>query len=292
MIDDPLARPPNAKRRRRQIQLGIVAGIVWILLLVLLAFGLGFIGDDEDEWSVGDRPTVEPAPTVVIDPSTPVGLVAEIRSSAEIESPVRQFDYVYEGQKIPLEVSQGLMLVYFDSCREEDLSGGQVVIGARASDIDPQGRKSGRALSCRPSQMMLPPSVIKPSRQGNEGPFEEQAWRETTVVSFNPVILLPPSADDEPLTVTFTDAEDLDAPANWSGVSSAHYLAYPSDAPRLTMGHPYSVEAKRANGQSVVSYFSVESDSGVTLSIVNDFVVLAPFDEESPASAAGAPLEP
>lgn len=291
MIDDPLARPPNAKRRRRQIQLGIVAGIVWILLLVLLAFGLGFIGDDEDEWSVDENADVTPAQSVVVDPSKPVGLVAEIRSSAEIERPVRQFDYVYEGQEIPLEVSQGLTLVYFDSCREEDLSGDQVTVGARSSQIDPQGRKSGRALSCRPSQMMLPPGVGKSSRQGHDGPFEEQEWRETTVVSFNPVILLP-EAEGEAITVTFTDAEEIGAPATWSGVATAHYLAYPPDAPRLTMGRPYSVEAKLADGRAVVSYFSIESDSGVTLNIVNDFVVLEPFTENSRLSPPGAPLDP
>jgi len=138
---------------------------------------------------------------------------------------------------------------------------------------------------------MLPPGVGKPSRQGHDGPFDEQEWRETTVVSFNPVILLP-DAEGEAITVTFTDAEEIGAPTTWSGVSTAHYLAYPPDAPRLVMGRPYSVEARLADGRSVVGHFSVESDSGVTLNIMNDFVVLAPFAEVSPLSSPGAPLDP
>lgn len=292
MTDDPLARPPNTKRRRRQIQLGIVAGAVWILLLVLLAFGLGFIGDGADEYSASDEPETEPASSQVVDRSRPVGLIAEVRTSAEVEHPVRQFDYVYEGQKIPLDVSQGLTVVYFDSCREEDLSGGQIVVGPLSGEIDPQGRKSGRALSCRPSQMMLPPGIGKPSRRGYDEPFEDEAWRETTVVSFNPVFLLPSTANGEEVTISFTDAEEPGATPSWTGVSSAHFMAYPHDAPRLTMGRPYSVEATLADGRSVVSYFSVEPDSGMTLNIVNDFVVLAQFAEIVPMSAPGDALDP
>lgn len=286
MLEDPSARPANAKRRRRQIQLGIVAGVVWILLMVLLAFGLGFIGGEEDEYVAGnDAPQTPLAASQVVDRIRPVGLIAEVRSSADIEADVRQFDYVYKGQIIPLDATQGLTIVFFESCREEDLSGGEIVVGALSSAIDPQGRKSGRALSCRPSEMMLPPEISVPSRQGYQGPFDEQVWRENTVVSFNPVFLLPAAPDGQEITISFKDAEKPGAEANWSGPSMDHYIAYPQDAPRLAMGRPYAVEATLPDGRSTVSYFSVEPDSGVTLNVVNDFVVLGSFPEDISSTA-------
>lgn len=280
--ENVLQRKGRSRVRQRRRRLAIIfAGAAWLALMLLLAYVMGFFGTTEKDFVATDErvggTSITPSD---IDFAHPVGLITEIRGlEGDQLSP---FEYIYLGQRIPLSTDASLSLVYFESCREEVVRGADLVVGVGGSEVGPHGSKQGRAVTCRPARMMVPMNLATPSRDAYDSPFDRRNWNEVTVKSTRPVFILPEKIADTKFSVEVSDEDSADSSKVWAKEMTSHFLAYPADAPRLAFGRPYSVTALSEAGTTYHAVFSIEPESGASLSILNDFVVMNADEEESP----------
>lgn len=269
-------------RKRRQRYTIIFAGTAWLALMLVLAYVMGLIGPGDEDIVATDRGRADSnaLTPLDIDYTHPVGLVIEITNLEN--SPLSPFEYIYLGQRIPLAMDASVSLAYFEACREEIIRGADLVVGRGGSEVGTHGSKRGRAVTCRPVRMMMPAHLVQPGKEAYVSPFDTRSWNEVTVKSTRPVFILPEKVADAKISIEISDEDTAEDGSVWTGEMTSHFLAYPADAPRLVFGRPYSVRALSESGETYTAIFSIEPNSGTSLSVLNDFVVMNVAQGEQP----------
>lgn len=163
------------------------------------------------------------------------------------------FDYLDAGQTIALGARGRATIAYFESCRVEQIRGGNITVGSAASDVA-GGQVSARTIACKGTK----PVVVAEAREAGGGvsrAFPPDRWAEWTIKVGRPIFKWSGGAAAGAHRVTVSELERNPGRVVWTGTASGSHVAYPAGAPALTPGLPYlvKVEGSAGAGEAVFS---------------------------------------
>lgn len=199
----------------------------------------------------------------------PAALVEDIKGAAGAF--VDTMDYVYPGQTIELGPSGHLVLSYFDSCVNETIDGGTVSVQENASAVS-GGKIASRKLPCQTAKPVISAEASEAGASAKRlTPFAESDWQETTIKTDRPVFKWERSGGEASLAL---GTDGADGKTIWQTTSTASFVAYPANAPKLETGVAYRVVVTAADGQSASARFSIDPGLDVADTIANRTVAV------------------
>jgi len=189
------------------------------------------------------------------DDERPAALVESIKGAPGAE--VAFLDYVYPGQVLELGPGGEIVLSYFGTCVVETVHGSRLTVKRGASEVK-DGKISTKKVPCQGAKIVVTAATAEAGASVTRvTPFQQQDWVEWTTRSRRPIFKW---AAADSVTVRMIDL-DSDPPRTvWHGKVDGNHLAYPADAPELSIGIPYEVRVTAEDGEPVSAVFSIGSD--------------------------------
>ncbi len=190
------------------------------------------------------------------DEGSPSALVEAVEKAPD--AGVAFMDYVYPGKVIELGSDGTLTLSYFDTCRTEKITGGQVTVSDGASEVE-GGDVESKKFPCQGEQIVVTSETSEAGATVSRvTPFADQDWAEFTVNTPTPVFKWPMADGVTTLRILEMDSEP--PKLVWEGQAQGSYFTYPADAPPLEIGLPYQVQASPPGAEQILAMFSIDPD--------------------------------
>ncbi len=201
------------------------------------------------------------------------GATAMLESIAGVSSDLDAFDYLEAGQTITLGARGQATISYFETCRVEQIRGGQVTVGTAESRVA-GGQINARTMACKGNR----PVILASAREAGAGvnrAFPPERWTEWTIRSPRPIFKWRSTSGKQAVSrVVITELEQRPGRVIWSGEARGSYLPYPASAPGFSAGMPYEVRLEGPDGGASTVY-SIDPRLDIADTPTNRVVFLA-----------------